>query len=58
MAAAVAPATAAPELYAMSVTHQRLLKVDHETAVVSLDGDGNVGINDFRELLADWGPCR
>jgi hypothetical protein len=22
-----------------------------------LDGDGNVGINDFLQLLAVWGPC-
>jgi choice-of-anchor B domain-containing protein len=22
-----------------------------------LDGDGTVGINDFLQLLADWGPC-
>jgi len=22
-----------------------------------LDGDGNVGIVDFLELLASWGPC-
>jgi len=21
------------------------------------DGDGEVGINDFLELLANWGPC-
>jgi len=21
------------------------------------DGDGNVGITDFLELLANWGPC-
>jgi len=23
-----------------------------------LDGDGNVGINDFLDLLAAWGPCK
>ncbi len=22
-----------------------------------IDGDGNVGINDFLTLLQDWGPC-
>ena len=27
------------------------------TCPSDINNDGNVGINDFLQLLADWGPC-
>ena len=36
-----------------------ILQLNDGTAIPGdLDGDGTVGINDFLELLAAWGPCR
>ncbi len=29
-----------------------------DTCPADIDGDGNVGINDFLDLLAAWGPCK